>query len=52
MVHRLERTMFAIKAELKIKGLALGNGPLLHWAFMQFRGPKALKDWRITSDGL
>jgi hypothetical protein len=36
--------MFAIKAELKTKGLVLGNGPLLHWAFMKFRGPKALND--------
>jgi hypothetical protein len=36
--------MFAIKAELKTKGLVLGNGPLLHRAFMKFRGPKALND--------
>jgi hypothetical protein len=41
---RVERTMFAIKAELKTKGLVLGNGPLLHRAFMKFRGPKALND--------
>jgi hypothetical protein len=41
---RVERTMFASKAELKTKGLVLGNGPLLHWAFMKFRGPKALND--------
>jgi hypothetical protein len=42
--RRVERTMFASKAELKTKGLVLGNGPLLHWAFMKFRGPKALND--------
>jgi hypothetical protein len=36
--------MFAIKAELKTKGLVLGNGPLLYWAFMKFRGPQALLD--------
>jgi hypothetical protein len=41
---RVERTMFAIKAELKTKGLVLGNGPSLHRAFMKFRGPKALND--------
>ena len=36
--------MFAIKAEVKTKDLVLGNGPLPHWAFMKFRGPKALND--------
>jgi hypothetical protein len=42
---RVERTMFAIKVELKTKGLVLGGRPLLYWAFMKFRGPKALNDW-------
>ncbi len=35
--------MVSITAGLKTKGL-VGNRPLPHLAFMQFRGPKALND--------
>ena len=39
--------MFAITPDLKTKGLVLGMGQLPHWAFMKFRGPKALNDTNV-----
>ena len=38
-IYRVERTMAAVTADLKTKQLVPGMGPLLHSAFMGFRGP-------------